>query len=337
MPIKSRVTIKDVAKAAEVSVATVSYVINNISNMVSEDTRNRVLKVIDDLGYVPNLTARSLVKNESRVIGVIMPSKGYYKQLVLRENPFYLEFISGIEDEALEHGYSTSILGVEDEKECRVMLNSQNYAGFITFDFINKEVFNLLKATDRPIVVIDKEVEDTENVCYLNVDNERGSFLAVEHLINLGHKKIGYYTFALGSQVARERLSGFKKVHLENGIMLDEEKTIFIDNMEKVVEAIVNKEITAVFCSSDLMAMNLLRALHKSGVRVPDEASIIGFDDIAFCQFLIPALTTIKQNIFNKGEKAVEIILNNIDSSKEKIKEYVMDVELIERESVKNL
>lgn len=334
---KSRITIKDVAKAANVSVATVSYVINGISNMVSQDTRDRVLQIINEMGYVPNMTARALVKNESRLIGFFIPANKDLKHLVLRENPFYLEFIGGIEYKALECGYNTLLVGVDNEKECKDIINSRNFAGVITFDFIDEGSLKVLEESDIPVVVIDDEVDKNNNISYLNVDNEKGGYLAAEYLINKGHRNIGYFTFGLNAYVAKRRLIGFKKACSDYGVNFNEENILYVEPMDKIIDNIVNRHLTAVFCTGDVMAMNLMRALYKKGIKVPDDISIVGFDDIAFCQFLMPALTTIKQDIFNKGAKAVEIILHNIEKPKDKVKEHIMPVELIERETVREL
>lgn len=334
---KTRLTIKDVAKAAGVSVATVSYVINDIDTMVSHDTKEKVQKIIRELGYVPNMTARALVKNESRLIGFFIPLKGELKQLVLRENPFYLEFISGIQNRALECGYNTLLIGIDNENDCRGMINSRNFTGIITFDFIDEGAFKVLEQSDLPVVVIDDEADKDNNISYLNVDNKKGGFLAAEYLIKKGHKNIGYHTFGLGAFVARERLKGFRNAFNEHGVNFEEASMFYVDSVDRLVEDIVNKKYTAVFCAGDMLAINLSRKLYKRGIKIPEDVSIIGFDDIAFCQFLIPALTTVKQDIFNKGAKAVEIILHNINNSKDKIKEYVMPVELVERETVNRI
>jgi DNA-binding LacI/PurR family transcriptional regulator len=332
---RSRITIKDVAKAANVSVATVSYVINGINHMVSEDTRERILQLIEDMGYVPNMTARALVKNESRLIGFFIPASKDLKHLVLRENPFYLEFIGGIENKALECGYNTMLVGIESEKNCRDMINSRNFAGVITFDFIDEGAFKVLEESNLPVVIIDDEVDKGNNVSYLNVDNQKGGYLAAEYLIKKGHKNIGYFTFGLEAYVAKQRLVGFRKALSEYNIAFDDRNILHLEPVDMVIDKIMNLNLTSVFCTGDVMAMNLMKGLYKRGIKVPDDISVVGFDDIAFCQFLMPALTTIRQDIFNKGAKAVEVILHNISNPKDKVKEYIMPVELIERETVK--
>jgi LacI family transcriptional regulator len=334
-----KVTIKEVAKAANVSVATVSYVINGVQNMVSEETKQKVNKVIEELGYVPNITARSLVKQESRLIGIVLPAEENLKYMVLRENPFYLEFISGVEYRALEQGYNTLLVGVGDVKHCRDILNSRNYAGFITFDFIDKEVYALLEQSNVPVVVIeDKYSGKTDtSISYLNSDDFRGGYLAAEHLIKKGHKKICVYTIMTSTHVAQERIKGFKKACEDYNINLNEGFLLQVDSLDIIIDKILQGEYTAIFCVGDILAMYLMKALMKRGIRIPEDMSIIGYDNIASCQFLMPALTTINQQIFNKGAKAVDIILHNISRTNDKINEYIMPVELIERESVQEI
>lgn len=335
----NKVTIKEVAKAANVSVATVSYVINGVQKMVSEKTKQKVNKVIEELGYVPNITARSLVKKESRLIGIIFPAQENLKYMVLRENPFYLEFISGVEYRALEQGYNTLLVGVSDEKHCRDILNSRNYAGFITFDFVDKDVYKLLEQSEVPVVVIEDKnsgKSDT-SISYLNSDDFKGGYLAAEYLIKKGHKKIGVYTITTGAHVAQERIRGFKKACEDYNISFNDSFIIQVDTLEVIIDKILEGKYTAIFCIGDILAMYLMKALMKRGIRIPEDISIIGYDNIASCQFLMPELTTISQQIHNKGAKAVDIILHNISHTNDKIKEYIMPVELVERESVQEI
>lgn len=338
---KRKVTIKDVAREAGVSIATVSYVINGIEK-VTDETKNRVLRTIDELGYNPNLIARSLVKGESRSLGILVPVSEKNQKSIFTENPFYQEFFSGVEYKARECGYSTIIIGTGNEKNCLNFLKSSALAGVMVLGLMSEKLNSMLLKLRMPVLVIDNEKKDNR-FKYLNSEDEKGAFDAVNYLISKGHKNIAFITGALkDSIVHKNRYNGYKKALEMNNIAINEKYIITTDldydsgiEVSLKIKELIN-EVTAVFCISDILALGLIKGLHKNNIYVPRDISVMGFDDIKYCKYFIPELTTMNQNIFYKGEKAVEILVENM---KEKLdeKQISIPVNLVERESVKSL
>lgn len=333
-----KATIKDVAKRANVSIATVSYVINNINKVIPE-TKERVLEAIEFLGYTPNGMARSLVKNESNSIGLLIPTKSRLSRTILMDNPFYQEFLSGVEFKARDYGFTTAILANEDAEKCIDNIKRESFAGIIVLGLINSKIYNYLIKLEIPIVVIDQEI-DIDKYYYINTDNEFGAYSAVKHLIEKGHKKIGLLTQDIQESIVhRDRYRGYKKA-LEESLIEVNEEFLFIEEIsyeggvrsaDKVYDKI--NEVTAIFSISDIMAMGLIKGLVKKNINVPKDLSVIGFDDIKYSKYFIPELTTISQDIFYKGEKSVEIIYK-ANSEIELEKKYITPIKLIVRESV---
>lgn len=343
-----KVNIKDVAREAGVSIATVSYVINNI-NKVTDNTRNRVLEVIERLGYQPNINARSLVKKESRIIGIIVPVSEKEKDTILLDNPFYLEFLSSVENKVRINGYSTMILSIYEEKELIKHLNSGSLAGIIVLGSANKFVYDTLSSVDIPVVVVDQK-QSSDRFYYINTDNDMGAFLATEYLIKNGHRNI---CILLGGKsdtmVYNNRLDGYKNALSKYGIEYDEKNVIEIDvSYDGGIEAVeqilkINKEITGIFAISDVVAMGVIRGLYDRNINVPRDKSVIGFDNIRNSKYFIPQLTTINQFIPDKAETAVNIIMkiNNKDVNfvRENLpgSEVTIPVHIVERESVRDI
>lgn len=343
-----KVNIKDVAREAGVSIATVSYVINNI-NKVTDNTKNRVLEVIERLGYQPNINARSLVKKESRIIGIVVPISEKEKDTILLDNPFYLEFLSSVENKVRVNGYSTMILSIYEEKELIKHLNSGSLAGIIVLGAANKFVYDTLSSVDIPVVVVDQK-QSSDRFYYINTDDDMGAFLATEYLIKNGHRNM---CILLGGKsdtlVHRNRLDGYKKALSKYDIEFDPKKVIEIDvsyeggikAVDKILE--VDENITGIFAISDVVAMGVIRGLYDKSINVPRDKSVIGFDNIRNSKYFIPQITTINQFLQTKAETAVNIIMKINDKDTEFIKKYLnnnivtIPVHIVERESVRDI
>jgi LacI family transcriptional regulator len=334
---KQNVTIKDVAKKAKVSIAAVSYVLNGVEK-VNNETKLRILKTIEELGYVPNNTARNLAKRQGRLIGILIPIKESYKKTVLTDNPFYQEFISGVEYGAREKGFSTLIIGIENEEDCLNALRDSELIGVMVLGAISGTLYKKLHDVKIPVVVIDQENTD-DRFYYINTDDEQGAYIAVKYLIEKGHKNIGFLSGNLKhSIVHRNRFEGYKRALKESNIELRED---FVIQTDVTYEGGINAsnyirekrhELTAIFSISDIMALGLIKGLHRQKINVPKDVSVIGFDDIKSSRYFIPELTTIRQDIFGKGEKVVQIITEGSNEANKR--EFIIPVELIERESV---
>jgi LacI family transcriptional regulator len=337
---KGKVTIKDVAKAANVSIATVSYIINN-SKKMPEETRAKVNEVIKELGYEPNMTARSLVKKESRAIAIIMPMKEKHKKSILTENPFFQEFIFGVEYRARELGYTTLIMGVDSEEKCLKLIQSGNLAGIVVLGYLGKNKYKLLSNVSVPVVIVDQEKSDSKFI-YIITEDERGAFLAVEHLISKGHKNIALLTGSIyESPVYKNRFEGYRKALEKHNIEVDKKKifecSVSYEGGIKSAKQIKDRiqDITAVFCTADIIALGLIKGLHRAGIEVPVNLSIVGFDNIRNSKYFIPELTTVSQQILEKGEKAVDLIYNALNSCiSSDNNECIIPVSIVERESV---
>lgn len=338
-----KVTIKDVAKEAGVSTATVSYVINNLDK-IKPDTKERVLNAINKLNYTPSSTARSLAKKEARQIALIIPFEDKSKRSILTENPFFQEFISGIQYKCSETGYNATILGVDNEQRFSKLINSGDLSGVIVLGYIGENNYILLSKLNIPIILLDQERDED---CFINLraDDEKGGFLGAEYLINNGHNKIG---FAAGNfwttAIYQYRFNGFRKalslhnINFNPSLIFQDE--ISYDDGFKLATKIKDNldKMTALFCASDILALGIIKGLHSLGINVPDDLSIIGFDDIKHSKFFIPGLTTINQDIFSKGEKSVQLIIDRATSDETLKNETVIcDVSLVQRESVKKI
>lgn len=339
-----KVTIKDVAAEAGVSIATVSYVINKIDK-VTDDKIRRVNEAIAKLKYEPNLAARSLVKREARMIAVITSVSSIEdKQSLLTVNPFFHEFINGVELKCRENGYSTLIMGIHDNDKFTNVINGGNIAGVIVAGYISRDKVDLLNKAAFPTLMLDQE-KSSDKFIYLHTEDEKGAFLAVEHLIKKGHNKIGLLTGHLWeSAVYRDRFDGYRAALEKNNIKFSGDyifqTQINFDGGVDAAEQIISKigDMTALFCASDIVAIGLIKELYHHNIYVPKDLSIVGFDNIQNSKLFIPELTTISQNIFEKGEKAAELILNCINKPDDFNEyEFTMPVSLVERESVLEL
>ncbi|MSR91373.1 LacI family transcriptional regulator [Clostridiaceae bacterium WCA-383-APC-5B] len=336
-----KTTIKDVAKEAGVSTATVSYVINNLDK-IKPDTRERVLAAIKKLNYTPNSAARSLAKKEAKQIALIMPFEDKSKRSILTENPFFQEFIGGVQYKCSETGYNATILGIDNEQRFSELINSGDLTGIIVLGYIGENNYRLLSKLNLPTILVDQERNEN---CFTNLlaDDENGGLIGAEYLINNGHTKIG---FAAGNfwstPIYQYRFNGFRKalslhnINFNPALIFQDE--ISYDDGFKLASKIKDNldNMTALFCASDILALGIIKGLHSLGINVPEDISIIGFDNIKHSQFFIPGLTTINQDIFSKGEKAVDIIINKVSSSEKLQNETIIsNVSLVERESVK--
>lgn len=337
-----RITIKEVAKHAGVSVATVSNVLNNI-NKASEETKEKVLNAVSELKYQPDYTARSLSMKKSNIIGVILPviNDGDLVSSMLRDNPFYAEFLSGIECNARKHGYDIMISGIEND-DYRKWILKRNFDGLIFLGIYHEAIFATLGETDMPAVLVDSYENYKNNFYNIGIDDEYGGYIAAKHLIDKGHTKIAVITGDISkSPVNRKRIEGYKRSLSEAKIEFNDERVITtdvsFDGGYNIGKKIGETDVTAVFAVADIMALGIVKGIIESGKKVPDDISVIGFDDLSIAKYGIIGLTTVKQDIFSKGIKAVEVIIDFIENDKKYEKAIVMPIEIVERETVKNL
>ena len=331
-------TIKDIAKKAGVSIATVSYVINE-TKPISPQTKNRVVKTIKELNYHPSNSARSLVTGNTGNIGFILTDEHF-----LRTEPFYTRIFLGTEFEARNEGYYillTSIKSDFDKKDIlpRFVLN-KSVDGIIIAGKIPDSFIERLLRYKLPLVFIDY-IPPTNGHPLVLIDNIQGGLLATEHLINLGHRNIAFITSSIDHPSFADRLKGYKQA-LENAkIPVNNHFIITSSNFTgrqagyNIAKRLFShqNDLTAVFAANDAMAIGVMHFLGTKGYKLPEDVSVIGFDDIEADLLLNPSLTTIRVPKIELGAEALKLIVNTLKNKKSLSKKIIVPVELIIRES----
>lgn len=323
------VTIKDVAKRAGVSVSTVSYVINN-KKKVKPQTKEKIFKVIDELKYSPNLTARSLKTKKTNSIGVIVPDLS---------NMFFTEIIKGIEDVASKENYVIILCSTyenveKEEKDLKTLLN-KNIDGLIFIGTGKTYIPQINKKV--PIVLVDRKLGES-NLSVM-VNNKIGGFLATDHLLNKRDSEVFLFTGPLTINTYFERMNGYLEALRKHGYDYNEKLIINCDvsyagGMEASKKLISNiTTIKSIFAANDLIALGIIKAVLQSGLKIPDNVMIVGFDDIPTSSIVNPSLTTIRQPTYLMGTKAAELILNQLSNKPIENKHIILEPELIIRDT----
>jgi DNA-binding LacI/PurR family transcriptional regulator len=330
-----RMDIRTIALAANVSIATVSRTINGVTT-VNPEMAKRVLAVIDELDYFPNTQARALVSGRSRIFGLIVPEI---------TNPFFPELIQGFEDIAVEHGYEILVSSTNNDprrmSHCIRRMLERKVEGVAVMTFGAEEpLLDQLAKRKVPLVFIDA-APDRPSISVLKVDYHHGIHQSVQHLFTLGHRKIAFIRGPLNLHSARSRATAFSKSLQESGITPNQDWIIEGDHtleggiaaMERLLAA--NPMPTAVICSNDMTAIGVMHKLYRAGLRVPDDLSVIGFDDIHISEVTIPPLTTIQMSRFELARSAFHALRDHVDQSETSIpkREYAIQTDLIIRES----
>jgi LacI family transcriptional regulator len=303
-------TIKDVAERANVSIATVSRVLND-NRYVSAELRERVVQAVRDLNYAQNAVARSLRRSQSDTLGIIIPDAS---------NPFFAEITRGAEAACFEQGYLVFFCNTgEDSVKASWYLNTlyQNrVAGLILVSpgDLREDLRRHLDAGD-PIVLVDRRLPDVE-ADTVESDNVGGAQLAIEHLISLGHRRIGLLTSTARISTTQARMAGVQVALKAAGIPFDERLVYAEGNLEPDTGGMGAQFLlaqadppTAIFAFNDLIALGVLSYAYQRGLRVPDELSVIGFDDIQLAAYAVPPLTTIEQPKYELGRRAAELLI----------------------------
>jgi LacI family transcriptional regulator, repressor for deo operon, udp, cdd, tsx, nupC, and nupG len=328
------VRIADVAKLANVSTATVSRVISN-AGTVKKETEEKVLEAIKKLNYQPNVLARQLRRLETNTILVIVPDI---------TNSFFSNVLRGIESVAIENEYQV-ILGdaqnmAEQEKSYLTLVRQKTADGIILLT-ARTDQHILEELADEYPVVLACEYFEGSKIPTVSIDNISSARKATEYLIGLNHKRIGHISGPLNIVVGRDRLRGFQQAMLQHGLNIDsqlvQEGNFSYEsgfNLMKKFLAL-NHPPTAVFVANDEMAIGAIKAAKASGLKVPEDISVVGFDDIKFASIFEPALTTIAQPTFNMGKKAMELLINLINNEDLERDQFMLDDQLIIRDSCK--
>lgn len=306
------VGMRDVAAAAGVSVATVSNVLNQ-PDRVADATRTRVREAIERLGFVPNGSARQLRAGRSRTLGLVVPDIS---------NPFFMEVARGVEDAALSHDYTVFLCNSDErpERESRHLnaLVEQRVGGvLITPADISNTRLEVLRTHGIAAALLDRE-SDGLDMCSASVDDVRGGQIAAQHLIELGHERIAWVTGPDSIPQCRDRGEGLRLGVLKSDVHVE---TIHVPLMnsasgEQAVEELLLRENlpTAIFCANDLLALGVLRRLVFHGIRVPEQISVLGYDDIDFASAAQIPLSSIAQPAYQLGFSATELLLEDLDA-----------------------
>lgn len=336
------VTIYDVAKKAGVGIGTVSRVINN-SPQISPNTRKKVLKVIREFKYQPSAMAQGLARKKTNIIACVVPFFTGY---------FYFEVLNGIQQALSAYGYDLILYNVNKlEKKEEILkrtIRERKVDGVLLISMpISNKLVTTFRESNLPIVLVDSCHDEIDSI---TIENKEGAFIATEHLIRLGHKLIGMINGCLGSVPAMNRLEGFKAalskyeiVYKDNfvvnvGLNGDPEvlhndgfnKKAGYKAMNKIL-ALNGDRPTAVFISSDIQATGAIKAIQEHNLRIPDDITIVGFDDIELSEYL--GLTTVHQPMYDMGTLAVNRLMDKIAGKDSENHKTVFPTRLVIRET----
>jgi LacI family transcriptional regulator len=333
-----KITMKDIAEKANVSKATVSRVINR-TDPVSQEVREKVEKIIEEYNYKPSSVARSLARSETKVIGLIIPDIA---------NAFYSVLVEGIAGTAHQGGYNVFLcntfrdhdleiefLNLLEEKEVDAIILTTFYSSKKQKDFISR--------FKKPIVTINRKFtrEDLSVVPNIDIDNFQGAYDAVNYLIKTGHKKIGILRAKDEDQTCIDRVTAYKAALKDHNLPIKECYIVgydfhFESGYESMMDILTTQEQPdAMFCISDEIATGAIHAINDYGLKVPDDISVIGFDDIPLAKRYLPSITTVKQPIFEMGQAAAETIINLIAGTVKMsdVEDIILDHELVIRDT----
>ncbi|GIP33867.1 LacI family DNA-binding transcriptional regulator [Paenibacillus sp. J2TS4] len=333
------VTIYDIAKKANVSAMTVSRVINN-SGRISEKTRIKVKKIMEEMNYVPNSMARSLVLQETKILSLLITDI---------TNPFFTTLARGAEDAAMRRGYKllfgNSDENLQKEKEYVDMMLTARVDGvlFAPTGDASLEHLSILRTHNIPLVLLDREVPGFETDMVLG-DSRAGARQLVEHLISLGHKRIALLNGPLHVSTARHRLAGYKEALKLNDLAYDDRLVVELDYKPAAENLAMDSLLqqtdppTAIFAANNFLAIGAIRSLRAKGISVPKQISVVCFDDFGESLSLDPFLTVASQPAYQFGALGIQLLIERIqDKSEGDYRKIVLPPELIIRSSAQAL
>ncbi len=332
------VTIKDVARMAKVSPSTVSRVISD-SKSISEPTKERVRAAMKELGYHPNVIARSLIRRSSQALGVVL-SRSAESAF---SNPFFAEILRGISKVTQRCQYSLVLATAENYKEearqCLQMVMERRVDGVIILaSRVNDQLIENLSETEHPFVVVGR-VDGDQHHYAVNNDNIQAAYSAVRHLLNLGHKKVAFLNGPVEYTFCQDRYQGYVMAFREFGLTVDERYICHAENLHadgyKYSQQLLQlkPQPTAIFVADDLMVIGAYRAIKEAKLVIPDDIAVVGFNDDAFTNLLDPPLTTIRIPIYEMGKAAAETIIAVLNGDQVIPPQRILSSELLIRDS----
>ncbi len=321
---------------ANVSHTTVSRALNN-SPFIKEKTKKKILEIANELNYVPNFNAKSLVLNKSYNIGL------FFSTISKGTSPsFFHETIDGV-NSIIRENYNLVIKGIDDCKNLN-SISKERFDGIILVSQSEKDntfIYDVI-SKEIPLVVLNREIE-ADNITNILSSEKEGAYEAINYFISNGHKEIALIEGKSGFKSSTFRKEGYINALINSKIKINDEYIVQgeydIESGFKAMQKLLNldKVPTAVFCSNDDMAVGAMRAIQKKGLRVPEDISIIGFDDNIFCNYVSPALTTVRKLTHKIAVVGSEKLLQIIDKPQAKGEKLYIDTKLIKRDSVKKI
>jgi DNA-binding LacI/PurR family transcriptional regulator len=335
-----KITIKEVAEAAGVSASTVSRVISD-SSRISEDTKERVRNIMENLGYHPNAIARSLVSKSTKTIGVVMPQSTEIAIL----NPFFPQALSGISAAAHKQDYcillSTGSTEEEQLKSIKEIVMSGRVDGVIVmYSSVENKVLKSLREKQTPILLIGKPLDD-KGILFVDNDNVAAAYNVTKGFINRGHKKIAYISGKFEFVVSLDRLDGYRNALSDNNLEFNREYIVSVDYLKDEGYIAMNQLLelqdrpTAVIVTDDAIAFGVIEALKHANIKIPEEMEIVSFNNVPISRFTNPKLSSVDVNAYQLGYKSGELLIDNINNLENAEKFFIVETEIIYRESSK--
>lgn len=329
------VTIKDIAKKAGFSVTTVSRALNGYDD-VNIDTREKIIAVAQELGYYPNRIAQQLVTKKTNTFAVFTLDRETF------QNQFITLLISGMMDELALDDYNLLLFPsqrLQSAAEVAGMCRQRGVGGVLIMGLrMNDPVISDLPKTNFPTILVDVPIKG-RRAGYVSSDNIAGSAVAVRHLAELGHRQIGFINGHGQAWVSRERLFGFEKALAQHGLPYNS-KLVYEGDFSKEsgfqgAQELIKRhpDLTALFVASDLMAVGAVEGLQELGIRVPEDVSVIGFDDQEYARHTRPALTTVRQDMYGMGKQAARLLIQMVEDEEFHPVHTDLKPELVVRES----
>lgn len=325
-------TLKDIAQEAGVSSMTVSRVINGHLSKVSKENAERIREIVKRRGYVPNSSARSLAARSSRIIAAIVTGD------TPLASPYNAEFLGGVARLVQERGYYLMLRFTQDCEDITHSLRAWNVEGAIFLGIVDKHMRKIQSDNRIPLIYTDS-YSSIRQISNVGLDDDKGGRIAADYLASLGHRGFAFIAPSVEIHgVDYHRLEGFRSALWARGLTLPPEHVLLIeddDNYPSLAEKLcaLKGSVTGLFATGDIFAARLIKALQKRGARVPEDFSIVGFDDMPIAQYVTPALTTIAQDTAKKAKMAVEMLFRHLEDPSAPAETVVLDVGLVERES----
>ncbi len=330
--------LEGIARKAGVSRSTVSRVINNSPN-VSDRTRQRVLSVIEQENFHPNIAARALVKRRTDIIGVVIPTSA---NVFLSDNNYYPMILAGLGEAIRQLDYAMLMwLGevTQDDQHLMHKLSNPHLTDGLIFVSLTNDhpLYTKLSRLRIPFVMIDRPFADLDYANYVSIDNVRAAEIATEHLIRLGRRRIAHITGMMTITDAHDRLAGYKNALRAAGLPIDYhlivEGQFSYEAGYHSMKTLLPHKPDALFAASDTVAIGALQAAQEAGLRVPEDLSIIGFDDVDVAAQATPSLTTIRQPIREKGKVAAHLLTDLINERISTPQHIMLPTQLVVRQS----